>query len=135
MNSPIKQVLVSGGTHGNEMSGVQAVSNWLKDSSTITYACPSLNVQFSLINEMAIEQGLRYVDEDLNRQFSHAALSNHQQTIEKTNSLANETSALGHEAALSLSLNDQFGPKSDPSVDFIIDIHNTTSNMGPTLII
>lgn len=123
MNQVIQNVLISGGTHGNEMSGVHALQNWLKDSSEIKCIAPNLTIEFALINQRAIAQCCRFVDEDLNRQF----------TYPKLNADINETSP--YELTLATKLNQQYGPKGASKTDFVIDIHNTTSNMGPTLII
>ncbi len=123
MSEAIKNLLIAGGTHGNELSGVQAVENWLIDNSSIKTLAPSVNIKYSLVNKLAITQRTRFVDEDLNRQF----------TFESLSQFLRPESA--HEHVLAQKLNAEYGPKGQPSTDFIIDIHNTTSNMGPTLII
>lgn len=123
MSEAIKNLLIAGGTHGNELSGVQAVENWLLDSSSIKALAPSVNIKCSLVNELAITRRSRFVDEDLNRQF----------TLKRLSQLVGPESA--HETILAQKLNAEYGPKGQSNTDFIIDIHNTTSNMGPTLII
>jgi aspartoacylase len=119
----IKQIVISGGTHGNEMSGIQAVKQWQKDSSELQSAAPSATINLALVNIEAIGARIRYIDEDLNRQFSNPKLRE---------ALQDESPK---EAKLAHAFNAQYGPKGNSSTDFSIDIHNTTSNMGPTLII
>lgn len=119
----INNVLITGGTHGDEMSGIQAINHWLKNKSELQAIAPSTNIELCLVNKAAISEGHRYVDEDLNRQFTLAKLREPLQT-----SSPNETK-LAH------AFNQEYGPKGASIVDFNIDIHNTTSNMGPTLIV
>jgi len=119
----INKVLITGGTHGNEMSGVQAVTNWLKNSNMLVAAAPSISIALCLVNQAAIRARTRYVDEDLNRQFS----------LEKLAQAPVASSS--KESILAHSFNELHGPKGSSITDFNIDIHNTTSNMGPTLIV
>nr|WP_136250312.1 aspartoacylase [Ningiella ruwaisensis] len=122
----IQSVLVCGGTHGNELSGVYAVKHWMQDDSKLKQHAESFSLDFLLVNELAIEKRVRFIDEDFNRQFSLEKLAIYQKQ-------SNETTL--HEHALAQTLNQRFGPKQTPKIDFLIDIHNTTSNMGPTLIV
>ena len=123
MTQPIHNILVSGGTHGNELSGIQAVKNWLLDQAEISKCAPSLAIQLAIINQKAVDLCRRFVDEDLNRQFTLSRLAQ---------SSVNDPV---HEVALAHKLNQQYGPKGASQTDLVIDIHNTTSNLGPTLII
>ena len=111
-------IALVGGTHGNETSGIQLIRNWQQ------FGLPSrfneLNVSLSIANEAAIAANVRFVDEDLNRQFTFERLSNNNSA---------------KEAELAKALDQQLGPKGDSNTDFVIDIHNTTSEMGATLII
>ncbi len=114
----INSIALIGGTHGNETSGIQLIRNWQK------YGLPArfenMNISLHLANQAAMDANVRFLDEDLNRQF----------TIER---LSTENNA--KEAVLAKSLNKKLGPKGDAATDFVIDIHNTTSAMGATLII
>ncbi|MBT1450523.1 aspartoacylase [Glaciecola sp. XM2] len=121
----INKILICGGTHGNELSGIYAVSHWLKNDSVIKQHITSAQVNYLLVNEAAIEANVRFIDEDFNRQFAKT-------TLQKN---ASSGESLCHEAALAQTLNQRFGPKELPQLDFLIDIHNTTSAMGPTLIV
>ena len=114
----IQSVALVGGTHGNETSGIQLVRNWLKGDIPDTYG--SLDIRCYLANQAAIDANVRFVEADLNRQFSFENL------------MADSTS---REAALAKTLNDKLGPKGNALTDLVVDIHNTTSNMGATLII
>ncbi|PSW62848.1 aspartoacylase [Photobacterium kishitanii] len=116
--SKIKKVAVVGGTHGNEFSGIYLLRKWQQST---TLARDSFSVETVFANPKAHDDNKRYVDHDLNRQFSLADLEN--------NELAS------YEQSRAKAINQQIGPKGDAKVDFIIDLHNTTSNMGPSLIL
>lgn len=123
-HAKINKILITGGTHGNEMSGIEFVRNLQNNSHILTHLKPKkcdIDVEFTLVNKLAIEKRSRYVEEDLNRQFSEEILS----------ALTGDN--LEHQ--LAIEFNAAFGPKHEPTQDLVIDIHNTTSNMGPTLII
>ncbi|SES94433.1 aspartoacylase [Thalassotalea agarivorans] len=115
----IKQIAIVGGTHGNEYSGIYLLKKWHKAPSVLQR--PGLNVEMVFANPAAFEANKRYVDCDLNRQFTYQSLSD--------DTLSNVEQARAKE------INAQLGPKGDSRTDFIIDLHNTTSNMGPSLIL
>ncbi|OOE42744.1 aspartoacylase [Salinivibrio kushneri] len=117
--SRFSNVAIVGGTHGNEFSGIYALKQW-QSNPTIT-ARDSFSTEHVFANPSAYSANKRYLDCDLNRQFDPKLLADY--------SLAN------YEQSRAKALNQQLGPKGDPRVDFIIDLHNTTSNMGPTLIL
>lgn len=114
----LNSIALIGGTHGNETSGIQLIRNWQKSGLPERFS--SLNVTCDFANPAAMDANVRFLDEDLNRQF----------TAER---LAAENPA--REAVLAKSLNERFGPKGNAATDFFIDIHNTTSHMGATLIV
>lgn len=115
----IKQVAVVGGTHGNEFSGIYLLKKWQKNPQQLARA--GLNIETVFANPKGFEENKRYIDCDLNRQFTAQSLAD--------SSLAN------YEQSRAKAINLQLGPKGDAKTDFIIDLHNTTSNMGPTLIL
>lgn len=115
----INSIVVVGATHGNELSGVQLVKNWQAKSVNQQYS--TFSSQFVLANTPAIDANRRFVEEDLNRQFSIENLL---------------TPGPSQEAQLAASINKAIGPKgSNSQTDLVIDIHNTTSHMGATLIV
>ena len=70
-----KRIVVVGGTHGNEYTGVYLVKALL--------ATPALdNVEPFLANTRAIALNRRFCDEDLNRCFSRAQLDTPRDTVE-----------------------------------------------------
>ncbi|QUJ69225.1 aspartoacylase (plasmid) [Photobacterium sp. GJ3] len=115
----INSVAVVGGTHGNEFSGIYLVRQWQQHPQRITR--DTFTTQTLFANPKAHEENKRYVDSDLNRQFSVEDLANP--------ALAN------YEQSRAKVMNNVLGPKGNAKTDFIIDLHNTTSNMGPTLIV
>jgi len=103
--NPMKKIVVCGGTHGNELTGVYLAKKhgWLLANPAAAAACR------------------RYMDCDLNRCFSLGNLNGKNTGLE--NLRAREINAmLGYK-----------GTENAP--DLIIDIHNTTANMGITLIL
>lgn len=126
----IKHVLISGGTHGNELSGTQFVSYYLRNATKreqFVSNFSDLSIDWVIANPEAMDKNRRFVEEDLNRQFLPTLLNNE---------IHQEHSLQSKERAIALALNDKYGPKGAQSkTDFVIDIHNTTSNMGPTLIL
>lgn len=114
----ISNITVVGGTHGNEMSGIQLVKNWQRFG--VPQAYNQLAIECFLSNQAAIDANVRFVEEDLNRQFTPELLAKNPQC---------------QEARLAHALNHHWGPKGQSDIDLLIDIHNTTSAMGATLII
>ncbi len=124
----INSIALVGGTHGNEMSGIQLVQNW--EDNGVPSQFSSLDITLYKANPAAIAANVRFLEEDLNRQFTNQALSSSQHT--KT---PNSLGSISQEQELAAAINAQLGPKGASTTDLVIDIHNTTSNMGATLII
>lgn len=114
----ISNITVVGGTHGNELSGLQLVQNWQRLGIPTQYS--HLNIHCMVANTDAVEANTRFIEEDLNRQFSPERLNSTPHT---------------KEAKLAHKINENLGPKGNSNTDLVIDIHNTTSAMGATLII
>ncbi|WP_318462151.1 aspartoacylase [Photobacterium leiognathi] len=117
--SKIKNVAVVGGTHGNEFSGIYLLKKW--QSTPQSLVRESFSVETVFANPKAFDENKRYVDHDLNRQFGLHDLANFE--------------LASYEQSRAKALNEQIGPKGNAKSDFIIDLHNTTSNMGPSLIL
>lgn len=120
MTAPqIKSVAIVGGTHGNEFSGIYLERRYRQQPELInrsTFRCTTL-----FANPEAHQANRRYLHSDLNRQF-------------KTADLADPT-LTNYEQSRAKVINAQLGPKGAAKTDFVIDLHNTTSNMGPCLIL
>lgn len=117
--TPIRTVAIVGGTHGNEFSGIYLERRYRENPALI--ARESFSVSTLFANPNAHQANKRYVDSDLNRQFKTADLANPQLT--------------NYEQSRAKVINAQLGPKGQAKTDFIIDLHNTTSNMGACLIL
>lgn len=115
----IKRVAVVGGTHGNELTGAYLVKKFEYFSDLVTRSSFETITLFG--NPRAFEIGRRYVDKDLNRCFENAAL------LDPTRS--------SYEDLRAKTIHQILGPKGQPNVDLILDLHSTTSNMGLTLIL
>ena len=115
----IESVAIVGGTHGNEFTGIYLLREWQKTPEAIRR--PSFSTETLFANPRAFAENRRYLDADLNRQFKTADLENSE--------LAN------YEQSRAKVINAQLGPKQNPRIDLVIDLHNTTSAMGPSLLL
>jgi succinylglutamate desuccinylase len=106
-----KRVLIFGGTHGNEWTGIFLINNY-RDYFINKY--PELNLEFILANPEAYRLNKRFKDEDLNRAFQY--LDQEKDSFE--NKRAQELKAL-----------------IDQEECLIVDLHTTTANMGNTVIV
>uniref|UniRef100_A0A3Q3DBU3 Aspartoacylase n=2 Tax=Hippocampus comes TaxID=109280 RepID=A0A3Q3DBU3_HIPCM len=104
------------------MSGVTLVNLWMKNGAEIQRK--TVDTKPFITNPRAVEKCARYVDTDLNRAFTPENLS------------ASGGKELPYEVQRAQEINRLFGPKGSPEAyDVIFDLHNTTSNMGCTLIL
>ncbi|XP_057210140.1 aspartoacylase isoform X5 [Triplophysa rosa] len=118
----VKRVAIFGGTHGNEMSGITLVNMWIKNAAEIERN--GLVTKPFITNPKAVEKCTRYIDTDLNRAFTLANIS------------APDVEGMPYEVQRAREINRMFGPKgTQDAYDVIFDLHNTTSNMGSTLIL
>jgi len=116
----MKKITIVGGTHGNELSGIKLIEKWRSNTKDVQR--DNLEVSLEYGNPPAIENKVRFIDEDLNRAFHIDDL--------------NQCPASSCESLRAHELNERLGPKfNNPKVDVIIDLHSTTSNMGNTIII
>ena len=118
-HSKINNVVIAGGTHGNELIGIYLVKKFIRLPDFIQKS--SFSTFSFLANPKAIELCVRYIDKDLNRCFLKQDLKNKSPEL--------------YEEKRAIEINQMIGPKGNPKTDFIIDIHTTTSNMGITLIV
>lgn len=119
----INTIVVAGGTHGNERTGVSLVKKWMDKSECYKSLCPSANVDLVLCNPEAVRLNRRYRDFDLNRAFSQACLDVTAEPMQ-------------YEFRRARELNGIYGPKgANTRTDLILDVHNTGSNMGYCLIL
>ena len=118
-NPVIRTVAIVGGTHGNEFSGIYLQRRYNAEPALMQR--PSFSCRTLFANPMAHQANKRYLDSDLNRQFKTADLA--------------DPSRCNYEQSRAKVINAELGPKGAAKTDFIIDLHNTTSNMGPCLIL
>lgn len=105
----IKKISIYGGTHGNEWTGVYVVKHR-------NFSVENVEIIKAVSNPDAYMANKRYIDEDLNRCFSPSYIkSSNPQNME-------------HIKAIELA-------EQIKDVDLVLDLHTTTSDMGPTLII
>jgi succinylglutamate desuccinylase len=111
MNCP-KKVLIFGGTHGNEWTGVMSVLHY---ADKLRQQFPELDLHFILANPEAYKINRRFKDEDLNRAFQF--LQEHRAHSYEHNRARELQQLIQQEAC------------------FVIDLHTTTAQMGRTVII
>jgi len=108
----LKKVLIFGGTHGNEWTGIKIVENY---QNLFRKKYPGLTLEFILANPEAAKINKRFKDEDLNRAFQFL-------NEDRKNSYEHDRA---REIQKMISLEDCY----------VIDLHTTTANMGKTIII
>ncbi len=121
MSNKINKVAITGGTHGNELTGVYLINKYKKNPDLVKR--DSFQTLFMHTNVGAMKKCTRYVDKDLNRTFIKKDLAN--------------DALYSYEDVLAKSINLKLGPKGaeKTAVDFIIDLHSTTSDMGLSIVI
>lgn len=107
-----KKVLIFGGTHGNEWTGVQIVKSY---GDFFRKKFPHLTLEFILSNPEAHKINRRFVNEDLNRAFQFLK--------------EGRADSYEHQRA------HEIKKLIDADPCFIIDLHTTTANMGNTIIV
>lgn len=105
------RVLIVGGTHGNEWTGIQVVRHY---QESLRAKFPTLQLEFILANPEAHALNRRFKDEDLNRAFEF--LHEDRKTYE--NNRAREIKK-----------------QIDSAPCVVLDLHTTTANMGNTVIL
>ncbi|MEM1111895.1 MAG: aspartoacylase [Pseudomonadota bacterium] len=114
-----QRVVIVGGTHGNELTGIQLIRRLRRNPQELDRA--TFAAQTLLGNEPAIAGNRRYLEQDLNRCFSDVLLNSTAENLEQ---------------ARAQEINQLLGPKGASSqTDWIIDLHTTTANMGVTLVV
>lgn len=109
---PLKKVIIFGGTHGNEWTGIFAVKKYAEE---LIKEFPELDLHFILANPEAFQLNRRFKNEDLNRAFQFI----HEERPD----------SYEHQQAL------KFKEIIDQEACFVLDLHTTTSDMGNTIII
>ena len=129
MPNNVNKIVVVGGTHGNEYTGVWCIKALDRKKKTLKLNYPSLDISTLLANPEAHFANKRFIHEDLNRQFTQEALHG----TDKEDGLPQTIESLR-----AREINELLGPKfseENPVTDVIIDLHTTTTNMGICLIV
>ncbi|MBD2164927.1 aspartoacylase [Calothrix membranacea FACHB-236] len=117
--SQIKRVVIVGGTHGNEITGIYLVKKFERSPNLIQRS--SFETLTLIANPKAYAIGKRYTDTDLNRCFLSQDLEN--------------PSLSSYEAQRAKVIHQTFGAKGSQPADFVIDLHSSTANMGLSIIL
>jgi succinylglutamate desuccinylase len=113
VSKPVRRVAIVGGTHGNELTGINLVKKFQQFPDLLSrqsFECMTL-----LANPQAIAANRRYLDLDLNRSFGNEDLVNP--------ALTGYEQKRAKEIAIQLT-----------NIDLIIDLHSSTANMGLTIL-
>ncbi|MEA5535564.1 aspartoacylase [Crocosphaera sp. XPORK-15E] len=116
MSKKIKKVAIFGGTHGNEMTGIYLIKKFLKNPHLIERS--TFDIFPSLANPKAIDLSVRYVDTDLNRCFDQRDIDNLDNAL--------------YEQLLAKTI---YQKLTKNQIQFLIDLHSTTSQMGLSIIL
>lgn len=114
----IDRVLIVGGTHGNEFTGVYLIKKIEQDPMARRTSFETMTL---FANPKAFAANRRYIDKDLNRCFRRADLQN--------------LNLMSYEDLRAREIDRQFGVKGDTPVNVIVDLHTTTANMGLTVMV
>ena len=115
----INRVLIVGGTHGNELTGIYTIQKFKHHPELIhRHSFDTLTV---IGNPDAAKHVTRYRNKDLNRCFNAQAWESASTSI--------------YEVTRAKTLLEQYGPDSNQPTDLVIDLHSTTSNAGLMLIL
>lgn len=117
MTNPIDRVVIVGGTHGNEWTGIYLLKKFEQLPQRIQRS--SFRTEILLANPKAFAANRRYLDRDLNRSFSPLDL---------------QDDLAGYENLRAREIYQRLAAVARASVNLILDLHSTTANMGVTLI-
>ncbi|MEH2081275.1 MAG: aspartoacylase [Nostoc sp.] len=115
----INRVTIVGGTHGNEFTGAYLIQKFAQFPDLITR--PSFETITLLANPNAFAAGRRYLEKDLNRCFLKQDLQ--------------DPTLNSYEELQAKLIQDTLALNRDKQVDFILDLHSSTANMGLTIIL
>lgn len=115
----IKDVVIAGGTHGNELTGVYLLQHWQQQLTLVQRG--AFATRLLLANPHAAAKRVRYLHKDLNRCFARYLWQAPTDDV--------------YELQRAQEIIAQIGPDASQPTDFVIDLHTTTSNMGISLIV
>ncbi len=115
----INRVAIVGGTHGNEFTGAYLIQKFAQFPDLITRS--SFETVTLLANPNAFAVGRRYVEKDLNRCFLKQDLQ--------------DPTLNSYEDLQAKLIQNTLVSNGDKQVDFILDLHSSTANMGLTIIL
>jgi len=137
----VRSVVIVGGTHGNEYTGVWCIKELEQPSvyQQVSKQYPSLQISTLMGNPDAHMANKRFIDTDLNREFTTKKLLAIQEKLASSHDQADTTTttttSILAESLRAQQVNQLLGPKTNPATDVVVDLHTTTTNMGITIII
>lgn len=119
MSRKLQRVAIAGGTHGNEFTGIYLVKKFQRYPNLVRR--PSFKTVPLLANPQAFAIQRRYAEKDLNRCFLPTELQ--------------ASTSTRYEELRAQELYQTLVANPASKVDFILDLHTTTANMGLTVIL
>jgi len=116
---PISSVLLVGGTHGNELTGIHLVRHW--QANKMEEQFKGFRLDYLIANPAAVKENKRYLEHDLNRCFKFVDLR--------------DSFLTSKEQLRAKTINNRFGPKGKSKTGFIIDLHTSTTNMQTNIVL
>lgn len=127
----VSKVAVIGGTHGNELIGAHLVTHVFPAQPL---GQEHVQVELVLANPKALKQGMRYVEEDLNRCFALDDLLNKVGGNYERTRAREINHQLGGKREIRGSIREWKKQAPAHACEYMIDLHSSTSNMGISLI-
>lgn len=115
----IKNVVLAGGIHGDELIGIHLMEMWSKDKLPVSRN--AFQTHLLLGNPKAVELNKRFVDRDLNRNFDKERL--------------HDVNNICYEDTRAREITVWTGSIQSSGETLLIDIHTTISNVGIVLVI
>ena len=115
MKAMIKNAIICGGIHGNELTGVYLIKHWQKNPEILKRS--HFNTHTIIGNPRAVQNNSRFVDSDLNGCFKRKLKLNH------------------YESHRAKEIEKFILAKGNIENTAVFDLHTTTSHMGITLIL
>lgn len=109
------KVVIVGGTHGNERTGLFLLEQWQSGKASLP---AGHDYKFLVANPLACDRNLRFIDSDLNRAFGRQL-----------------GKALGYEKQRAEDIQREILTWAAGEPFFLIDLHTTTSHMATTLVL
>ena len=122
-NDPVRTVVISTGVHGNEQTAMELGNYWLRNPKALERKGLIVSmIKADVVND---KKNVRYTNADMNEQFGYETL------------YAIPDDSDPRELKVARQIAKALGGKQSnaKNPDFVLDLHNTTANMGVCIIV